>query len=128
MMVKRYKRVKIIYWISTGIISLFEISGAFFMNSEMAKEGMRHLGLPEWFRWELSIGHIIGGILLILSIPKRFKEWVYVAFGIDFISAMIGYMAVDGFGSTVLSPFLMLVLLIVSYVFYHKLNGEKVYA
>ncbi len=41
------KKYTIIYWISTGVIALFELSGAFFMNSEMAKEGMRHLGLPE---------------------------------------------------------------------------------
>ena len=125
MNVKKYKRIKIIYWISTGLIALFELSGAFFINSEMAKEGMRHLGLPEWFRWELSIGHIIGGILLIVPIPKRFKEWVYVAFGIDFISAMIAYMSVDGLSSTVFSPILMMGLLIVSYVYYHKLHGEK---
>ena len=123
---KGTKRSKIIYWISTGLIALFELSGAFFINSEMAKEGMRHLGLPEWFRWELSIGHIIGGILLIVPIPKRFKEWVYVAFGIDFISAFIAYMSVDGFGSMVLSPLLMLALLIVSYFYYHKLNPDKI--
>ncbi len=125
MNVKKYKRIKIVYWISTGIIALFELSGLFFINSEMAKEGMRHLGLPDWFRWELSIGHIIGGILLIIPIPKRLKEWVYVAFGIDFISAFIAYMSVDGLGSTVFSPLLMMGLLIVSYVYYHKLNGEK---
>ena len=122
---KNNKSIKIIYWISTGLIALFELSGAFFINSEMAKEGMRHLGLPEWFRWELSIGHIIGGILLIVPIPKRLKEWVYVAFGIDFISAGIGYMSVDGLGSTVFSPLLMLVLLIVSYIYYHKLMDKR---
>ena len=83
------KKVKIIYWISTGIISLFELSGAFFINSQVAIDGMHHLGLPDWFRWEVSIGHIIGGILLIIPFHKRIKEWVYVGFGIDFISATI---------------------------------------
>ena len=111
------KKSKIIYWISTGIIALFEISGAFFINSEMAKEGMRHLGLPEWFRWEVSIGHIIGGILLIVPINKRFKEWVYVAFGIDFISAFIS--------ANAFSPLILLFLLIVSYIYYHKLIKLK---
>ena len=86
---KQTKKYKIIYWISTGIIAAWELFGAFFMNSELAKEGMRHLGLPDWFRWEVSIGHLIGGILLVVPIHKRIKEWVYVAFGIDFISAFI---------------------------------------
>lgn len=119
------KKDKIIYWISTGLVALFELSGAFFINSEMAKEGMRHLGLPEWFRWELSIGHIIGGILLLVPVHKRLKEWVYVAFGIDFISATIAYLSVDGFGMNALSPVIMFGLLVVSYIYYHKIQRRK---
>ena len=122
---KLSKNNTIIYWISTGIIALFELSGAFFINSEMAKEGTRHLGLPEWFRWEVSIGHIIGGILLIVPIHKRIKEWVYVAFGIDFISATIAYLSVDGFGMNALSPVIMFGLLVVSYIYYHKIQRQK---
>lgn len=118
------KTDKIVYWISTGLIALFELSGAFFINSEMAKEGMRHLELPDWFRWELSIGHIIGGILLIIPVHKRIKEWVYVAFGIDFISAFIAYVSIDGLVANTLSPLIMLGLLIVSYVYYHKIIGQ----
>ena len=120
-----HKRDTIIYWISTGIIALFELSGAFFINSEMAKEGTRHLGLPEWFRWEVSIGHIIGGILLLVPINKRIKEWVYVAFGIDFISATIAYLSVDGFGMNALFPVTMFGLLVVSYIYYHKIQRQK---
>ena len=121
---KHTKRNKILYWISTGVIALFELSGAFFMNSELAKEGTRHLGLPEWFRWEISIGHLIGGILLVVPVNKRIKEWVYVAFGIDFISAFIGYASIDGLVPNTFSPLLFLGLLIVSYVYYHKLKTE----
>jgi hypothetical protein len=119
------KKNKIIYWISTGLVALFELSGAFFINSEMAKEGMRHLGLPEWFRWELSIGHIIGGILLVVPVNKRIKEWVYVAFGIDFISATIAYLSIDGFGMNALLPVIMFGILVVSYIYYHKIQRQK---
>jgi len=117
---KKNKTNKIIYWISTGLISLFEISGAFFINSATAIEGTRHLGLPEWFRWEVSIGHLIGGILLIIPINKRIKEWVYVAFGIDFISAFIAYLSVDGWVANTFSPLIMLFLLVVSYIYYYR--------
>ena len=117
---KRNKTSKIIYWISTGLISLFEVSGAFFMNSQAAIEGTRHLGLPEWFRWEVSIGHLIGGILLIIPINKRIKEWAYVAFGIDFISAFIAYVSVDGWVANTFSPLIMFVLLVVSYIYYYR--------
>jgi uncharacterized membrane protein YphA (DoxX/SURF4 family) len=119
-------RTKLIYWISTGILSLWEISGAFFMNSQMAIDGMHHLQLPDWFRWEVSIGHLIGGILLIVPLNKRIKEWVYVAFGIDFISAIIAYLSIDGITANAFSPLIVLCILIISYIYYHKLIKIKV--
>ena len=122
---KNNKPVKITYWVTTLIIALFELSGAFFINSEMAKQGTQHLLLPEWFRWEVSIGHIIGGVLLIVPVSKRIKEWTYVAFGIDFISAFIAYAAVDGWTASLLSPVIFMVLLVISYISYHKLQDAK---
>jgi uncharacterized membrane protein YphA (DoxX/SURF4 family) len=122
---KNSKRNKIIYWISTGLIALFELSGAFFMNSEMAIAGMQHLGLPDWFRWEVSIGHVIGGILLVIPVRKRIKEWTYVAFGIDFISAFIAYASIDGFVPNTFSPLVAFAILIVSYVYYHKIKNGR---
>ena len=121
---KQTKKYKIIYWISTGLIALFELSGAFFMNSQMAIDGMHHLQLPDWFRWEVSIGHVIGGILLIVPINKRIKEWVYVGFGIDFISAFIAYLSIDGIRGNTFSPLISLGILIVSYIYYHKLKSQ----
>lgn len=119
---KNLKTVKIFFWVTTLIVALFELSGAFFMNSEMARQGMAHLQIPAWLGWEISIGHIIGGILLIVPVPARIKEWTYVAFGIDFTSAFIGYAAIDGIGMNALSPLIMLALLIVSYITYHKIH------
>ncbi|MEO9022161.1 MAG: DoxX family protein [Ginsengibacter sp.] len=87
------------------------------MNTQMAIDGMQHLQLPDWFRWEVSIGHLIGGILLIVPINKRIKEWVYVAFGIDFISAFIAYLSIDGLTGNAFSPLLTLGILIVSYIY-----------
>jgi uncharacterized membrane protein YphA (DoxX/SURF4 family) len=119
------KRDKIIFWIPTGLLALFELSGAFFMNSQMAIDGMHHLGLPDWFRWEVSIGHLIGGILLVVPVHKRIKEWMYVAFAIDFISAFIAYASIDGLVFNTFSPLINLALLIISYVYYHKLQNTK---
>lgn len=119
------KRDKIIFWIPTALLALFELSGAFFMNSQMAIDGMHHLGLPDWFRWEVSIGHLIGGILLVIPVHKRIKEWMYVAFAIDFISAFIAYASIDGLVFNTFSPLINFALLIISYVYYHKLQNAK---
>lgn len=116
------KTTKILYWISTLLVALFELSGALFMNSQMAVAGMHYLMLPNWFRWEVSIGHLIGGILLIVPVPWRLKEWTYVAFGIDFISASIAYWAIEGPTANAFFPLIMLAILIISYVCYHRIK------
>lgn len=127
MMDKNLKSAKIIYWIATGIIFLLDaVMPAFTFNTELAKQGISHLGYPDYFRIELSIGKIIGGLLLIIPmIPARFKEWAYVGFGLDFISAFIGLMVVDGFNGQTAFPLVMLAILVVSYVYFHKLKDAK---
>ena len=120
------KKTKIMYWVSTGLIALFVLPGIFFITSEMALKGTAHLGLPMWFHWELSIGKFIGGLILVLPFfPKRIKEWAYVAFGIDTISALIAILAVDGVTGMWWSPIIFFIILIISYLTYHQLQDEK---
>ena len=122
-MTSNIKRDKIIYWVSTGLITLFILPGIFFLNNNMAIEGSKHLGMPMWFHYELGIGKFIGGILLILPmVGKQVKEWAYVAFGIDSISASIGITAVDGLSITSLMPLLFFGILVVSYIYFHKIQ------
>jgi hypothetical protein len=121
--VTNLKRIRIIYWITTGILALFILPGIIFINSPMAIEGIRHLGLPEWFRYEVGIGHFIGGLILILPfVGKRLKEWNYVALGIMYISAFIAHVSTDPFGFIWFQPVIIFALLVASYICYHKLN------
>jgi hypothetical protein len=122
---KTLKRDKTIYWISTALLALFILPGIFFLNSPMAIEGTKHLGMPYWFHLELGIAKFIGGLILILPmIPKRIKEWAYVAFGIDVLSATIGHIAVDGFILSSFEPLIFFVILFVSYIYYHKISNQ----
>ena len=59
------KTTKIIYWVTTSVICLFA-STAIFMNSKMAIDGATHLGIPRWLGLEVSIGQLIGLLLLII--------------------------------------------------------------
>jgi hypothetical protein len=44
------KKDKIIYWTATTIIALFEgVMPALTSQTELAKEGIKHLGYPEYF-------------------------------------------------------------------------------
>ena len=123
----KQKTTRIVYWITTGLLALFILPGIFFLNSKMALDGSQHLGIPLWLHWELGIGKFIGGLILILPmIPGRIKEWAYVAFGIDVISATIGHLAVDGAVIGSFEPLVFFAILLASYICYHKLWPDRV--
>lgn len=121
------KRDKIIFWTTTGFIALLEgVMPALTSQTEMAKEGIRHLGYPEYFGNALVVFKILGVLALIIpQIPKRVKEWAYAGFAFDFIFASISHGAVDGIDGQTFFPLVVLGILVISYIYYHKLNREK---
>ncbi len=122
------KKDKILFWTSTAIIALFEgVMPAIYSQTELAKEGIRHLGYPEYFGNALVIFKILGVFVLIIpQIPKRIKEWAYAGFGFNFVFAAISHAAVDGLSFDAFFPFIVLAILAVSYIYYHKLNLKTV--
>jgi len=121
------KKEKIIFWTATIIIALFEgVMPALTSQTEMAKEGIRHLGYPEYFGNALVVFKVLGVLALVIpQIPKRVKEWAYAGFTFDFIFASISHGAVDGMNVQTIFPMFVLGILSVSYVYYHKLNLNK---
>jgi hypothetical protein len=121
------KTVKIIFWISTILIFAFEgVMPALTSQTEMAKEGIRHLGYPSYFGVMLAVFKVMGALALIIpQVPKRIKEWAYAGFTFNFISAFISHWAVDGLTGLTFFPLLVLAVLLVSYFSYHKLQIKK---
>lgn len=118
------KKYKIMFWISTGIIFLMEgVMVLFTSQSEMSVQGITSLGYPLYFVTLLAVFKVLGSFVLIIpQVPARIKEWAYAGFGIDFICAFVSIVAVFGFGIMVLMPVLFMILLVMSYVSYHKLK------
>ena len=121
------KKEKIIFWSATTIIALFEgVMPALTSQTELAKEGIRHLGYPEYFGNALVVFKILGVLALVIpQIPKRVKEWAFAGFAFDFIFASISHGAVDGMNVQTIFPMFVLGILVVSYVYYHKLILNK---
>lgn len=121
------KKDKIIYWVSTTIIALFEgVMPALTSQTELAKEGIRHLGYPEYFGNALVVFKVLGVLTLVIpQVPKRVKEWAYAGFAFSFIFATISHGAVDGINGQTFFPLVVFVILGVSYVYYHKLNPKN---
>lgn len=119
------KTNKIIFWVTTILIFLFEgVMPALTSQTEMAKEGIRHLGYPGYFGVMLTVFKVLGALALIIpQVPARVKEWAYAGFAIDFISAFVSNAAVDGFTGMAFFPLIVLLVLVLSYVYYHKIKA-----
>lgn len=120
------KKYKIFFWVTTGLIFLFEgVMPSFTSQSEMSIQGITHLGYPLYFVTLLTVFKILGSLVLIIpQVPKRVKEWAYAGFMIDFLSAFISIWVVDGFGIMLLPAVIAITILIVSYVAWNKLFQE----
>jgi hypothetical protein len=118
------KKDKIIFWIATGLIFLFEgVMPAFTGHTEMAKQGISHLGFPDYFRVYLNVCKILGVLAIVVPfVPSRIKEWAYFGLGITMVSAFVANWAVDGFTPMLLGPVIALAILSVSYIYYQKLK------
>ncbi len=121
------KKTAIIYWIATSFIFIMDgVIPAFTSNTDLAKQGISHLGYPDYFRVLLTVFKVSGAIILILPFFKgRIKEWAYAGFTFNFISAAVSHTVVDGFGGQTIFPLVALIILAVSYVCYHKLPASK---
>ena len=116
------KKVNIIYWTTTTLIFLFEgVLPALTSQTDMAKEGIAHLGYPAYFGVLLVVFKVLGALALILpQVPSRIKEWAYAGFTFDFIAASVSHWAIDGFGGQAIFPLVVLAILMVSYAYYYK--------
>jgi len=121
-MIMNQKTNTIIFWIATTFVAISEgIIPAFTFRTQLAREGINHLGYPDYFGAMIVGFRIIGVLALILpQVPVRIKEWAYAGFAIEFISASISYIAVDGFTFYCIIPLISMTVLLISYFTFHK--------
>ena len=121
------KRNKIIYWISTLWLALGMLStGAvqlFKVKTEV--DMITHLGYPVYFLTILGIWKFLGVIAVLIPKFPLVKEWAYAGFTFDFIFATISHGAVDGINGQTFFPLVVLAILSVSYIYYHKLSNAE---
>lgn len=133
---KSMKKEKIIYWTTTGIVSavmVFSIFNFIFNDHFPFPNGPEgafvHLGLPNYFKIELTTAKIFGVLaLLIPGTPRRIKEFAYFGFGITLLSAGIAHFSVGDARRSILfviDPLVFFCILVVSYFYFHKLEIKQ---
>ena len=111
------KTIKIVYWTVTILFSLFMLFSGFseVMQTEQAKEIMKHLGYPIYVNTIIGVAKILGAITILQSKFRTLKEWAYAGFAIDFFGASASlYFAGDGI-LMALSPMIFLAVMFISY-------------
>ena len=120
------KKDKIIFWVSTGIVSLMMLLSAYsYLTNEQVKQGFVHLGYPNYFRIELAFAKIIGSLALLIPLTSvKIKEFAYTGFTIVFCSAFIAHLSSGDPFSMAIMPIIFLGLLILSNIYFLKLNKQ----
>lgn len=118
------KRDKIIFWVSTGIIFLWEglmpLSTLLF-TPEFVNAGTKPLGYPDYFAYALIIFKVLGAFAIIFpKTPAKLKEWAYAGLTFNLIFAFISHTVVDGFGGLAIFPLAVLAILMVSYFYKNR--------
>ena len=118
------KRNKIIYYVSTGILSLLMLmsAGMYIFDHGTISETFRGLGYPAYIVYPLAFAKLLGLTAIWTKKSKLLKEWAYAGFFFDFVLALFAHiMANDGgFAPAIIA----IVLLLSSYVFDKKVFGE----
>lgn len=127
---KKSKTTKILFWSTTVIIFLFEgVIPALTSQTQIAKEGVHHLGYPQYFGDAFIVFKVLGTLALIIpQVPNRIKEWAYAGFAFDFIFTIISHVAVDGANFMSFFPLIFLALLAISYITRNRIAGERNYS
>ena len=118
---------KYIYWITTWVIAIFVLPGVFFINSEMAQEGMKHIQAPVRLWHLVWYGQPLWVLIILLPrFSKSLKERAYIALGIVYISAFYAHIVIDGItNSMTYMALIVLIILVVSYIYWHKITDSK---
>lgn len=117
------KSNKIVFWISTGLLSLLMLASAgmyFFNYAEVAKI-ITDLGYPTQIIYPLAVAKILGVIAIVSGYSKTLKEWAYAGFFFDFVLAFMAHINAGDGGFV--TPLIALALLFTSYFFGKKIDG-----
>ncbi len=116
------KKIKIIYWILTGLFAFLMFGSAIpdIFSAPVAVAGFNQMHMPAYLLPFLGIAKALGVIAILIPGFSRIKEWAYAGLSFDLIGATYSIWAngqpVSQWGFMILP----LSLAAASYIYYHK--------
>lgn len=120
------KRIKIAYWVVTGIFLAFMLFSAIpdiLVVPESVKM-VTGLGYPTYIIPFLGTAKLLGIIAILNPWFKRIKEWAYAGLFFDLIGATYSAIALEGFKLPIAFMILPIGFLFLSYFLWHKKTGK----
>jgi uncharacterized membrane protein len=114
------RRNKIIYWITTGFLSLGMLAGGI---QQLLQIGgyveivVDQLGYPMYFLPILGIWKILGVLAILIPKFPLIKEWAYAGFFFAMSGAAASHMAMDQPFSEAIPSLILLIMTIASWYF-----------
>lgn len=122
------KKNKIIFWIATVIIILWEgvmPLATMLFAPQYVNAGTKPLGYPDYFAYALILCKVLG--VIAISYPKtpcKLREWAYAGLTFNLIFAFISHACVDKNIGFMLMPLVVLGILAVSYFYNNKIESQ----
>lgn len=115
------KKTKTIYWIFTGLMSLFILPGAVFniISNAQSVEVFQHIGFPNYIIPFLGVAKFLGIVAILIPGYPKIKEWAYAGLCYDLLGAAYAGFA-SGDGVKALPIFIGVGIVVGSYVYHHK--------
>ena len=117
------KRLKIYYWVVTGLFAAFMIFSAvpdILMQPE-AVSFITALGYPAYFVKFIGVAKVLGVIAILIPGFPRLKEWAYAGLFFDLFGAVYSLIAQFGLNPDMAFMLLPIFLLFGSYILYHRM-------
>jgi hypothetical protein len=113
------KKNKIIFWIATVVIILWEgvmPLATMLFAPQYVTAGTKPLGYPDYFAYALVICKVLGVIAISYpKLPGKIREWAYAGLTFNLIFAFISHACVDRNIMYMIMPLVVLGILLVSY-------------
>jgi len=116
------ERDKIIYYVSTGLLTLLMLfsAGMYIFNNMEIQKMFVNFGYPTYIIYPLAIAKLLGVFAIWSPKFKIVKEWAYAGFFFDFLLAFFAHKMIGDGEET--GAVMALVLLTLSYLFYKKIK------
>ena len=121
----RIKKIRIAYWIVTGLMAAFMIAGALIDISQSpdAVALIEHLGYPAYFVPFIGVMKILGVTTVLIPRFPKLKEWAYAGLVFDTFGALFSHLSTGDTPGKWLPALIGLVLVVSAYLLYNFKSG-----